>query len=81
MKVEAITLREIQMPLVHFFETSFGRTYDRRLLLVTLHSNGLEGWAECVAGDFPLAPVLPLEIREQNIRLLRSRHSGEGADK
>ena len=53
MKVEAITLREIQMPLVHFFETSFGRTYDRRVLLVTLHSNGLEGWGECVAGEAP----------------------------
>ena len=53
MKVEAITLREIQMPLVHFFETSFGRTYDRRLLLVTLHSDGLEGWGECVAGEGP----------------------------
>ena len=32
MKIEAITLREIQMPLVHFFETSFGRTYSRRIL-------------------------------------------------
>ena len=53
MKVEAITLREIQMPLVHFFETSFGRTYDRRVLLVTLHDNGLEGWGECVAGEGP----------------------------
>jgi O-succinylbenzoate synthase len=53
MKVEAITLREIQMPLVHFFETSFGRTYDRRVLLVTLHSDGLEGWGECVAGEGP----------------------------
>ena len=53
MKVEAITLREIQVPLVHFFETSFGRIYDRRLLLVTLHGNGLEGWGECVAGEGP----------------------------
>ena len=53
MKFEAITLREIQMPLVHFFETSFGRTYDRRMLLVTLHSDGLEGWGECVAGEGP----------------------------
>jgi O-succinylbenzoate synthase len=53
MKVEAITLREIQMPLVHFFETSFGRTYDRRVLLVTLHYDGLEGWGECVAGEAP----------------------------
>ena len=31
MKIEAITLRELQIPLVHFFETSFGRTYDRRV--------------------------------------------------
>jgi len=34
MKIEAITLREIQMPLVHFFETSFGRTYTRQILLL-----------------------------------------------
>jgi len=53
MKVEAITLRELHIPLVHFFETSFGRTYNRRVLLVTLHSNGLEGWGECVAGEAP----------------------------
>src|ERR1051326_577489 len=32
MNIEAITLREIRMPLVHFFETSFGRTYERRIL-------------------------------------------------
>jgi O-succinylbenzoate synthase len=53
MKIEAITLRELQIPLVHFFETSFGRTYDRRVLLVTLHSDGVEGWGECVAGEEP----------------------------
>lgn len=53
MKIEAITLRELRIPLVHFFETSFGRIYDRRVMLVTLHSNGLEGWGECVAGEDP----------------------------
>jgi O-succinylbenzoate synthase len=53
MIIEAITLRELHMPLVHFFETSFGRTYHRRILLVTLHGNGLEGWGECVAGEDP----------------------------
>jgi O-succinylbenzoate synthase len=52
-KVEAVTLREIRMPLVHFFETSFGRTYDRRILLVCLHCEGLEAWGECVAGEAP----------------------------
>jgi o-succinylbenzoate synthase len=53
MKVEAVTLRELQMPLVHFFETSFGRTYSRRVLLVTVHCEGVDGWSECVAGENP----------------------------
>jgi o-succinylbenzoate synthase len=53
MKLEAITLREIHMPLVHFFETSFGRTYSRRILLVTVHSEGVEGWGESVVGEDP----------------------------
>src|SRR5436309_901842 len=53
MKIEAITLREIRMPLVHFFETSFGRTTERRILLVTVHTDGPEGWGECVAGEDP----------------------------
>ena len=43
----------LQIPLVHFFETSFGRTYTRRVLLVTLHGDGIEGWGECVAGEDP----------------------------
>src|SRR5579862_3595660 len=53
MKIEAITLREIHMPLVHFFETSFGRTYSRRILLVTAHSEGVDGWGEAVVGEDP----------------------------
>jgi o-succinylbenzoate synthase len=53
MKVEAIALREVHMPLVHFFETSFGRTYSRRILLVTVRCDGVDGWGECVAGEDP----------------------------
>ncbi|HZQ93095.1 MAG TPA: o-succinylbenzoate synthase [Terriglobales bacterium] len=53
MKIEAITLREIRMPLVHFFETSFSRTTERRIALVTLHCQGLDAWGECVAGEHP----------------------------
>jgi len=53
MKIEAITLREIQMPLVHFFETSFGRLYSRRILLVTAHCEGVDGWGESVVGEDP----------------------------
>ena len=53
MKIEGVTLREIHMPLVHFFETSFGRTYSRRILLVTVHSEGVDGWSEAVVGEDP----------------------------
>src|SRR5579872_2474632 len=53
MKIDAITLREIQMPLVHFFETSFGRTTHRRIILVQAHCEGVDGWGECVAGEGP----------------------------
>src|ERR1700686_2470568 len=47
------TLREIQMPLVRPFETSFGRTTDRRILLVEVDADGVTGWGECVAGERP----------------------------
>ena len=53
MKIEAIILREIRMPLVHFFETSFGRTTERRILLVNVQGDGIEGWGECTAGENP----------------------------
>src|ERR1700746_1790523 len=53
MKIEAITLREIHLPLVHFFETSFHRLYHRRILLVTAQAEGVEGWGESVVGEDP----------------------------
>jgi O-succinylbenzoate synthase len=53
MKIESVTLREIHMPLVHFFETSFGRVYSRRILLVSVQVDGVRGWGECVAGEDP----------------------------
>ncbi len=53
MKIDAITLREMRLPLVHFFETSFGRIHERHILLVTVHSDGPEGWGECVADNAP----------------------------
>jgi o-succinylbenzoate synthase len=53
MKIEAITLREIRLPLVHFFETSFGRTTQRRILLVQVHCQGISAWGECVASENP----------------------------
>lgn len=33
-RLERIVLREVRMPLVQFFETSFGRTTGRQIVLV-----------------------------------------------
>jgi O-succinylbenzoate synthase len=52
-RLEQITLREIRMPLVHFFETSFGRTTERQIVLVEVHSGGVSGWGEVTAGENP----------------------------
>jgi O-succinylbenzoate synthase len=53
MRIDAIVLREIRMPLVEPFVTSFGKTTDRRVLLAEIHAEGLVGWGECVAGEHP----------------------------
>jgi len=53
MKIERVTLRQIRMPLVHFFETSFGRTYERHIILVAAQAGGLSGWGEVTAGENP----------------------------
>ena len=52
--IQSIELREIRLPLLHFFETSFGRTTERRIVLARLtDANGVEGWGECTAGEGP----------------------------
>jgi hypothetical protein len=52
-QIDRIVLRQIQMPLVHFFETSFGRTYKRDIVLVEVTSDGLSGYGEITAGENP----------------------------
>lgn len=53
MRIDGIILRELHIPLVRPFETSFGVTRDRRVLLVEVRSEGLVGWGECTAGERP----------------------------
>jgi O-succinylbenzoate synthase len=53
MKIERIELTQIRIPLVHFFETSFGRTYERKIVLVRVFSNGEVGYGEVTAGEAP----------------------------
>src|ERR1039457_7257725 len=52
-KLDRIVLRQIRMPLVHFFETSFGRTTERHMILVEAASEGMSGFAECTCGENP----------------------------
>jgi len=52
--ISSIELREIRLPLIHFFETSFGRTTERRIILArVVDQDGAEGWGECTAGEGP----------------------------
>ena len=53
MRIDAIILRELHLPLVRPFETSFGVTRNRRMLLAEIQSDGLTGWGECTAGERP----------------------------
>ena len=51
--IERLQLRLVRLPLVAFFETSFGRIYDRSFILVSMESGGVVGLAECVADVDP----------------------------
>jgi O-succinylbenzoate synthase len=52
--ISSVELREIRLPLIHFFETSFGRTTERRIVLArVVDADGVEGWGECTAGEGP----------------------------
>lgn len=53
MRIDMIELREVALSLKNPFRTSFGVERHRRITLVTLHAEGAEGLAECVAGEFP----------------------------
>ncbi|MGH9174337.1 MAG: o-succinylbenzoate synthase [Vicinamibacterales bacterium] len=53
MRIDRLDLRLCRLPLVSFFETSFGRSYDRTFLLVRLEGDGHEGWGEAVAEANP----------------------------
>lgn len=53
MKIERVTLREIRMRLKAPFETSFGVTQERRILLVEMIADGVSGWGEITALESP----------------------------
>jgi len=52
-RIDSVVLRQIRLPLVHFFETSFGRTIERQIILVEVRADGVSGWGEVTAGEHP----------------------------
>ncbi len=54
MPIERIELNFMRLPYVHFFETSFGRSYDRTFIIIRVYEAGLVGYGECVAEEHPL---------------------------
>jgi O-succinylbenzoate synthase len=54
MKLEAVELRRVGLPLVAPFRTSFGVETHKDALLVRAVGPDGEGWGECVAMDAPL---------------------------
>lgn len=54
LRLERVELREIGLPLKSPFETSFGRTTRRRILIVRVFDrDGASGYGECVASENP----------------------------
>ena len=54
MKIDRIVLREVRMTLLHPFETSFGVTQERHVILVEVQSEGVSGWGEAPVKRQPL---------------------------
>jgi O-succinylbenzoate synthase len=53
MRLKKLTLREIHLPLVEPFQTSFDTTTLRRILLLEADVDGAKGWGESTAGEDP----------------------------
>jgi O-succinylbenzoate synthase len=52
-KIERLELRLLRLPLVHFFETSFGRIDDKHFIVIRADGEGATGYGECVAEQDP----------------------------
>src|SRR5438874_770203 len=53
MRIESITLRELGTRLRFPFETSFGVTQMRRILLVEMIADGVTGWGQVTTAEAP----------------------------
>lgn len=54
MRLEAVELRVVELPLRFPFETSFGREENKHAVLVAAYADGLVGWGEAPVMGAPL---------------------------
>lgn len=52
--IDRIELNILKMPLVEHFETSFGRIYEREVIVIMLYSDGLIAYSEATSDKDPL---------------------------
>ena len=68
MKLTAVELRRITLPLVAPFRTSFGTETTKQALLIRAITPEGEGWGECVAMDAPLYSAEYVDAAQDVVR-------------
>lgn len=53
MRIERFEIRQVRLPLLQPFETSFGVEAHRSSILVRLLAEGVEGWGEAPIAEYP----------------------------
>ncbi len=85
MRLRKITLREIHLRLLSPFETSFGKSDLRRILLLEADMDGTIGWGESTAGENPFYSYETVEtawliLRDYLWPLLKGKEIGAASD-
>lgn len=85
MRLRKLTLREIHLPLVEPFQTSFDTATLRRILLLEADVDGVIGWGECTAGEDPYYCYETVEtawhiLRDYLWPILRGREFASAAE-
>ena len=79
MKIKLIELTEINLPLVHFFETSFGRTYERRIILTRVVDDAGAERAAALVPELLFNRAFELRDERRHVRArLRVERAAQG---
>jgi len=85
MRLARTCLREIHLDLIAPFQTSFGASHHRRIILVEVEVDGAHGWGEVVAGEDPFYSYETVEtvwhiLRDHIWPLLKNREFGSASE-